>query len=257
MDDPGKYCNEIKDQLDRMLTHSMFKGARRSCSFLRYVTEKTLNGESYQIKEFSIAVDAFGLEPSFDQQIDPRIRVEAKRLRDRLEKYYDGPGSKDSVIISMEKGSYVPLFRMRGQDEEARETERGRKPDCASVLLDGRFQLNVSFENDAVSQELSARLFHFQNLFLNSLFEKSAMPADSSLADILRLQNESLSLDLELHFHTLGQRMIMGVRLSLSSGGVLLFYRQANPELENENNIQREAAMEADKLLDFCRSIKS
>ena len=258
MEDPGKYCNEINDQLDKMLSHPVFKGARRSCSFLRYVTEKTLIGESYKIKEFSIAVDAFGLEPTFDQQIDPRIRVEAKRLRDRLNKYYEGPGNDDSVIITMEKGSYVPGFTLRGQDEEKQETGGNGKPDRASVLLDGRFQLNISFENDAVAQDLSSRVFHFQNYFLNKIFEQSGISAGSaSLSDILSLQKDSLPMDLELHFHTMGKQVIMGVRLRLSSGGVLLQCRQESPDLVDEKTIRSEAGLEAGKILDFCRSMKS
>jgi hypothetical protein len=257
MDEPGKYSDEIKDQLDRMLTHSMFKGARRSCSFLRYVTEKTLSGESYQIKEFSIAVDAFGLEPSFDQQIDPRIRVEAKRLRDRLKLYYEGPGMDDTIIISMEKGSYVPCFRLRGADEAAEDhRSSGRKQDAASLLLDGRFQLNISFENDAVAREFSSRVFHFQNAFLSHLFGNSGT-GGGSLSDILKLQKKSMPLKLELHFHTLDEQILMGMRLSLDSAGVMLQCRQVGLDLKDEKNIESEAAREADDILEYCRSMKS
>lgn len=259
MDNVAKYSDEIKDQLERMLAHSMFKGARRSCSFLRYVTEKTLNGESYQIKEFSIAVDAFGLEPSFDQQIDPRIRVEAKRLRDRLKQYYEGPGKDDQIIISMEKGSYVPGFRLRGVDEPSGDgRSAGKKPDSASLLLDGRFQLNIAFENDAVARKLSFRISHFQNAFLGHIFRQSGMAGFSvSLADILRLQEKSLPLNLELHFHTMDEQILMGIRLSLSSAGVMLQCRQTALDLIDDEAIEREAAREAKDILDFCRSMKS
>ncbi|MDA3957006.1 hypothetical protein [Oceanispirochaeta sp.] len=110
MNDPHNHADEIHDQLDPMLNHKLFRGAKRASSFLRYVSNKVLLEESSQIKEFSIAVDAFGLETTFDQQIDPRIRVEAKRLRDRLTQYYEGPGLNDPVIIKMTKGSYIPEF---------------------------------------------------------------------------------------------------------------------------------------------------
>ena len=256
MDDPGKYSVEIRDQLDRMMTHTMFRGAKRSCSFLRYITDKTLNGESYQIKEFSIAVDAFGLEPTFDQQIDPRIRVEAKRLRDRLKLYYDGPGMEDPVIIHMEKGSYVPSFRIRSRKESPRQTNV--PSDGASVLLDGRFLIHLTFINDAVEPDLFSRVCHFQNAYLNSLFERGGTSSlNGSLADILKLQKESQPLALELRFHTMGKKVNIAVRLSLPPGGVLLQSRESVLKLGSDRAVRAEAVQEANFILDFCRSMKS
>ena len=97
-------------QLNKILSHDLFKSSKRSVSFLKYVCEQKLNGAVDQIKEYSIAVDAFGLDRNFDQQQNPRIRVEAKRLRDRLEQYYSTDGIKDNIIISLPKGSYIPEF---------------------------------------------------------------------------------------------------------------------------------------------------
>ena len=258
MEDSVKNRDEIKDQLDKMLNHSLFKGARRSCSFLRYVTEKTLCGESYQIKEFSIAVDAFGLEPTFDQQIDPRIRVEAKRLRDRLKLYYEGPGKEDPIIINMEKGSYIPCFRLRGSDGDPDDSSDIRKSEKAGVLIDGSIMLNISFENDAVSREHSSSVFHFQSLLLNYIFEnRGSSDGGNSLADLVRLQKESLPVNLDLRFHTLDGLVSMGVRISLKSPAVLLQCRQSSPDLSNRNTIRTEAAREAEQILEHCRSMKS
>src|SRR5205814_105211 len=38
------------------------------------------------------------------------VRTEAARLRVRLEKYYDGDGRGDAVVIGLPKGGYVPVF---------------------------------------------------------------------------------------------------------------------------------------------------
>ena len=45
----------------------------------------------------------------FDSGLDPVVRVDARRLRDKLREYYaDAPA--DEVVISLPKGSYVPVF---------------------------------------------------------------------------------------------------------------------------------------------------
>ncbi len=110
-------------QLDRIFTHELFKSSKRSVSFLKYVCSQTLEGSIDQIKEYSIAVEAFGLDHNFDQQLNPRIRVEAKRLRDRLTQYYASDGEHDEIIISLPKGTYIPEFRYNESRKAARTEE--------------------------------------------------------------------------------------------------------------------------------------
>ena len=60
-----------------------------------------------------IAVEALGRSPSFDSRSDAIVRVEARRLRDRLESYYRLEGANEPVIISLPKGGYFPEFSER------------------------------------------------------------------------------------------------------------------------------------------------
>ena len=55
---------------------------------------------------------ALGRQPSFDPRIDPIARVEAARLRNRLDLYYATEGRADPVTISLPKGGYVPAFEL-------------------------------------------------------------------------------------------------------------------------------------------------
>src|SRR5215471_12200230 len=50
--------------------------------------------------------------------------VEARRLRSKLKAYYEeGPGRSDPVLIGLQPGSYVPIFRWleRGPQENRKE----------------------------------------------------------------------------------------------------------------------------------------
>jgi TolB-like protein len=52
---------------------------------------------------------------SFDPRIDSIVRVEARRLRSKLDRYYQTEGKDDGVVIQFRKGSYVPLLLTREQ----------------------------------------------------------------------------------------------------------------------------------------------
>src|SRR4029079_17895934 len=100
----------VRDHLGRIQRSASFAKAERLRAFLRFVECKTLAGEHDAIKEFSIAVEVCGVDSSFDPETDPIVRVDANRLRARLEAYYAVEGRDDPVRISILKGSYVPTM---------------------------------------------------------------------------------------------------------------------------------------------------
>jgi tetratricopeptide (TPR) repeat protein len=83
------------------------------CRFLRYVVEETLAGRGGQIKEYSLGAEVFARGDDFDPRIDPIVRVQARNLRARMAKYYEGPGAEEAVLIDLPKRTYVPVFAWR------------------------------------------------------------------------------------------------------------------------------------------------
>ena len=71
-------------ELEAVLESGIFHRAPNLASFLRYICERYFEGDASQIKEYSIAVDALGRPSDFDQKKDSIVRVEAHRLRKRL-----------------------------------------------------------------------------------------------------------------------------------------------------------------------------
>jgi serine/threonine-protein kinase len=96
--------------LDRVLQSPGFADAGRLGPFLRFLVERTQAGEAAQLKESVVGVEVFGRPPGYDPRTDPIVRVEARRLRQRLAAYYAGPGASDPVRIELPKGTYVPTF---------------------------------------------------------------------------------------------------------------------------------------------------
>jgi hypothetical protein len=105
---------EIRAALDRVVASLYFRGSPRLASFLCFVVEATLAGNADRIKGYSIAIGALGRNDTFDPQTNPIVRVEAGRLRRALERYYDGSGRHDEIVIALPCGSYVPTFGHRG-----------------------------------------------------------------------------------------------------------------------------------------------
>jgi serine/threonine-protein kinase len=104
---------EVRQALGKVLASPGFVGAGRLGSFLQFLVDRTLQGDSAGIKESVLGVEVFGRPADYDPRTDPIVRVEARRLRTRLGEYYSGPGQNEPVRIHIPKGTYVPSYEYR------------------------------------------------------------------------------------------------------------------------------------------------
>ena len=114
--------NAVAEQLERVLQSKVFQAAGRSSRLLRFLVEETAKGRSESLKDYTLGVEVFGRGSDFDPRTDPIARVEASRLRSRLELYYATEGAADSVVITLPRGGYVPHFEPRTSAEEPART---------------------------------------------------------------------------------------------------------------------------------------
>ena len=103
----------VGQQLDRILESKTFSQVDRLKRFVRFIVSEAMNGRGADLKEYVIGVEVFGKEPSFDPRTDPIVRVQARRLRARLVRYYREEGQSDELVIDLPKGGYTPVFRRR------------------------------------------------------------------------------------------------------------------------------------------------
>jgi TolB-like protein len=106
-------ASAVERQLDRMLASSGFRKCPRLARFLRFAVEQTLAGLAGVSKETLIGIEIFGRPPDYDPGADPIVRVEARRLREKLARYYQAEGRADPIRIEMPKGGYLPVFEIR------------------------------------------------------------------------------------------------------------------------------------------------
>jgi len=105
----------VRQQLNRILASKTFSQVERLKRFVSFIVGETVGGRGGDLKEYVIGVQVFGKEPSFDPRTDPIVRVQARRLRTRLARYYRDEGNSDELIVDLPKGGYAPVFRTRDE----------------------------------------------------------------------------------------------------------------------------------------------
>ena len=99
----------MRAQLARILASELFARSDRLTAFLTYIVEQTLDGHGAALKEQVLAMEVYGKGADFGGSVDPIVRVDARRLRDKLREYYES-APHDPVVISVPKGSYAAVF---------------------------------------------------------------------------------------------------------------------------------------------------
>ncbi len=101
---------EVRAEVDRILASKGFASAGRMSRLLRYIVDKTIAGQADQLKEYAVGIEVFDRDASYDPRLDSIVRVEAGRLRSRLDEYYSGEGAGSAIRINLPRGGYVATF---------------------------------------------------------------------------------------------------------------------------------------------------
>ena len=99
-------------------------GSARLCRFLTFCVKVALEGESAQLNQYRIGLEVFDKPESFDPAVDPIVRVEAGRLRQKLQLYYSSEGVADEVRIRLAKRGYAAQFERAAAEAVAAITEQ-------------------------------------------------------------------------------------------------------------------------------------
>ena len=110
---PSSRSALIRAELEKIVSSPVFARADRLSQFLRLIVDNSLQTGSEPLKETIIGAQVYGRTIGYDPKAEPIVRIEARRLRLKLEEYYAGPGSKDRVIITVPTGGYAPHFEIR------------------------------------------------------------------------------------------------------------------------------------------------
>lgn len=209
--------SDLNIQLSKIIKHDLFCRSKRSISFLEYICSCKIQGRENYIKEYSIGVDAFGLSYSFNPQDDPRVRVEARRLRKKLEQYYKSAGALDSIIINIPTGSYIPLFESSKQNYNDRSDDLDLDLEKIKSLYFHADEIILKFQNFKAFEHTDYCIYDFiLASFSNNLYKKSrkTLEGQSIQANKIFYLNLEFSespneIIVEIEIHNNGNKFIL------------------------------------------------
>lgn len=207
----------VRQAVDKLLQSEQFRSAARASRLLRFLVETALDGRSEQLKEYVLGVEVFDRGAAFDSTVDTIVRVEASKLRKRLDAYYRGPGRKDDVIIAIPKGTYVPEFRHRPRRDPPKNSVVRNRPFSVHILpfANGTSDADDHAWSEGLRSELMLLLSRSTRLRVVS-HALDAPASDGSGRSGIRSQRADLLLQCSVQRHPAGVRVIAHVTDSVT-----------------------------------------
>ena len=234
--------DDVRSALGRLLASPQFVSSPRASRFLQYVVEAELADRGSVLKEYVLGVEVFDRSPSFDPRTDTIVRVEAVKLRKRLQGYYRGSGRLDPVLIDVPKGRYEPRFRLRTRRNVARMSSR-EKPVSIAVLPFANLSADPDNEyfSDGLAEEILNALSQVEGLrvaartssfsFKGKAVEIGEIAAKLGVANVL-----------EGSVRRAGNRVRVTVQLVDVSQGFHLWSERYDRQMEDLFDVQDEIA---------------
>lgn len=224
---------EIRAALAQLLSSPHFAKASRMCRLLSFLIEKRLTGGLRDTAEYAIGIEVFDRQPSsYDTTTDPIVRVQAGRLRRRLQSYYEAGGAGSALIIAIPPGGYMPLIRRR---EALRAAVRPVPSLCIAALTYlGPEAAEAGFA-EGLDEALRYQMFRQMGKGINlRRFPASWQVAPASLAGIDFLLEGSIQLENGL--------VRTSARLTDMSAGRVTWYRRFDCYVQPVLQLQDELA---------------
>ncbi len=231
-------------QLEKILESEEFKNKRRLQRFLSYVVEETLVGNAPLIKGYTIGLEVFDKDQSFDPQTDAIVRVEAGRLRRLLEHYYLDEGKDDPILIDLPKGKYTPTFEENKFDRlnvtDPVLTAAAAPPTGPAIaVLPFEFlgtEQNLEIFADGITEEIINQLSLSPSLYVISR-------KITSLYSDKAVDTRDLSKELETHYvlegsiRQAGENVRVSAQLLSGTNGAIIWSEKFDRILTPENII--------------------
>lgn len=143
---------KLRAQVERLAASAEFVRSDRMVQFLRYVVERTLEGDGAGLRERQIGISVFERPADWDPKLDNIVRSEARRLRGKLEAYAASNDPDETIRITMPTGGYGVHF-----EEIVPEDASARQPGSYAAGLSATYLVERPPANSTSPQESSNR----------------------------------------------------------------------------------------------------
>jgi len=108
-------AGELEAVVRRVTSSVTFEKSPRLRAFLIHVCRCALENRSEEATEQQIGIYVYGRSPSYNPNDDNIVRSQARVLRLKLEHHFANEGKDESVLITIPKGQYLPVFETRNE----------------------------------------------------------------------------------------------------------------------------------------------
>lgn len=215
------------------------------------VNEK-LAGRETLIKGYTLGLEVFDKDESFDPGSDAIVRVEAGRLRRLLEHYYMDEGINDPIIISLPKGKYKPDFKQAQKKRVSKAHDpilnAAAAPPTGPAIAVLPFEFIGEQENtrifaDGITEEIISQLSMSPSLYVIS--RKITALYKGKAIDVRELSRElETHYVLEGNIRQAGENVRVTAQLLNGTNGAIIWTEKFDYILKPENiiSIQDEIA---------------
>jgi hypothetical protein len=99
--------------VERIAASSQLRRATRLRDLLLFVSRRHLKEGCNQLHEQEIGIEVFGRAATYDTNVDNIVRANVSELRKRIDAYFAYEGKRETLILELPRGSYVPVFSYR------------------------------------------------------------------------------------------------------------------------------------------------
>lgn len=233
----------VRHSLERVRESREFRRSPGLQSFLSYLVESTLRKDNGALKESIIGMEVFHRAPGYDTKADPIVRVQANRLRGKLERYYAAEGVQDLIRISLPSGAYVPVMERRSFEHQPVAGVSPAKPTRLLVLplvnLTGGHERE--FFSDGLTDELIHRLSSAPGLQV--LAQTTALALKGKPLDVVRMRERfAVDVVIEGSVREASDHVRVSLRLIAAEDGVCIWSGQFERPLENARQLAEDVA---------------
>lgn len=227
----------VRLAVERVIRSAQFRQANAQTKLLRYTVEAALAEPAVALKEYTVAVEALGRPASFDPCADSIVRVLARKLRERLARYYEHEGLQDSIRFEYLRGSYVPRIEVTRAAQEAH-----TRPVAVLPFLNLSADHDAAYFSDGLTEELMFLLSRAANLRV--VARTSCFRFKGSTKDVREIGRElGAELLVEGGVRLAGDRLRVTARLVSAADGLELWSDRYDRMLDDMLRVQEEIAV--------------
>jgi hypothetical protein len=116
---PAADAGQREELLRRVATSRTFEKSPRLRAFFLHVCRCALDNRPEAATEQQIGIHVYDRRPGYNPNEDNIVRSQARLLRMKLEHYFASEGKDESVLITIPKGRYLPIFEARPEEPVA------------------------------------------------------------------------------------------------------------------------------------------